>query len=96
LNAQFKPLALRRKQAAQALGIGVSKIDLLISDGTINAVKAGKCLLIPTEEIERYLASLPRAVLNMAGAKKPSSREYKPPGQKSRSTSPKETPSREG
>jgi len=69
LNANFKPLALRRKAAAQALGVGVSKIDLLISNGTITAVKSGKCLLIPTSELERYVASLPRAVLNMGRRK---------------------------
>jgi excisionase family DNA binding protein len=83
LNANFKPLAVRRKAAAQALGVGVSKIDILISEGTINAVKSGKCLLIPVKEIERYLASLPRAVLNMARAKKGTPRDYKTPGQKS-------------
>jgi excisionase family DNA binding protein len=70
LNAGFKPLALRRKAAAQALGVGVSKIDLLISDGTITAVKSGKCLLIPTSELERYVAGLPRAVLNIGAAKR--------------------------
>jgi len=70
LNTPFKPLALRRKAAAEALGIGVNKIDLLITDGSIKAVKAGKCLLIPTREIERYLASLPRAELNMGRAKR--------------------------
>ena len=69
-RADFKPLALRRKAAAQALGIGVSKIDLLISNGTIKAVKSGKCLLIPTSELERYVASLPRAIINMAPAKR--------------------------
>jgi excisionase family DNA binding protein len=70
LNANFKPLAVRRKSAAQALGVGVSKIDLLISNGTIMAVKSGKCLLIPTSELERYVASLPRAVLNMGRGKR--------------------------
>jgi excisionase family DNA binding protein len=75
LNTPFKPLALRRKAAAQALGIGVNKIDLLITDGTIKAVKSGKCLLIPTSELERYVASLPRAVLNMGRAKRARSQQ---------------------
>jgi excisionase family DNA binding protein len=62
----FKPLALRRKPAANALGFGVTKLDLLIATGEIGAVKSGKCLLIPVAELERYLANLPRAELNIA------------------------------
>lgn len=68
--AAFKPLALRRKEAAQSLGIGTNKLDLLITEGKIKAVKAGRCLLIPTTELESYVAGLPRAVLNMARAKR--------------------------
>src|SRR4051812_6356814 len=62
----FRPLALRRKAAANAIGVGVTKLDLLIATGEIAAVKSGKCLLIPVVELERYLASLPRAELNFA------------------------------
>jgi excisionase family DNA binding protein len=70
MTQHFKTLAVRRKVAAQALGIGVSKIDLLIANGTINAVKSGKCLLIPTSELERYFAELPKATLNIASGKR--------------------------
>jgi hypothetical protein len=62
----FRPLALRRRPAANAIGVGVTKLDLLIATGDIAAVKSGKCLLIPVAELERYLASLPRAELNFA------------------------------
>jgi hypothetical protein len=71
--ADARPLAVRRKVAAKIIGIGTSKLDLMISDGTINALKAGKCLLILTSELERYLKTLPRAVINIKKRPSPQS-----------------------
>jgi excisionase family DNA binding protein len=62
----FRPLALRRKAAAKAIGVGTTKLNSLIATGEIAAVKSGKCLLIPVAELEQYLARLPRAELSFA------------------------------
>jgi excisionase family DNA binding protein len=62
--ATTKPLAMRRKTAAKALGIGTTKLDELIAEGQIAALKCGKVLLILTSELERYVATLPAAQLN--------------------------------
>jgi len=71
VTAELRPLAVRKKTAARVLDIGTTKLDQLIADGTIKAVKAGKCLLIPTSELDKYVASLPRAVLHTTGYSPP-------------------------
>jgi hypothetical protein len=43
---------------------GKGKTCLLITSGQLRAVKAGGQTLIPVEELERYVASLPPAELN--------------------------------
>jgi excisionase family DNA binding protein len=59
----IKPLAVRRRVAAAMLGIGTTTLDEKIATGQIRAVKSGKCMLVLTESIEGYLASLPAAKL---------------------------------
>jgi excisionase family DNA binding protein len=66
----IKALAVRRRAAAAALGFGTTKLDELIARGVIKAVKSGKHLLIPTAELENYLASLPAAKLKLYNPKK--------------------------
>jgi len=61
-----RPLAVRRKAAAAMIGCGTTKVDELIATGRIDAVKSGKHLLITVVELERYIASLPPAVLSVA------------------------------
>ena len=46
-------------ETCQRLSIGRSTLYELIADGQITAVKIGRRTLIPHEELERYVASLP-------------------------------------
>ena len=46
-------------ETCQRLSIGRSTLYELIADGQIKAVKIGRRTLIPNEELERYVASLP-------------------------------------
>jgi excisionase family DNA binding protein len=62
-RAQIRPFALRIGTAAPAMDMSPENLRTKIENGEIVAVRSGKLLLITTEEIERYLASLPRAVL---------------------------------
>jgi excisionase family DNA binding protein len=59
----MKPRAVRRRVAADYLGVGISKIDELIAVGAIHAVKCGKSLLIMVASLDAYLDSLPAAKL---------------------------------
>jgi hypothetical protein len=65
----IKPIAVRRKGAAQMLNCGTWKVDQLIADGLIDGRKAGKILLVTVASIEAYLANLPRAELKYARSK---------------------------
>lgn len=48
-------------EAAKALGIGRSTLFALLAQGKLSASKLGTRTLITTEELHRYLASLPKA-----------------------------------
>jgi excisionase family DNA binding protein len=61
----MKPIAVRRRMAAELLGEGTSKVDELIATGRLKAVKSGKNLLILVESIEIYVQSLPPAKLKL-------------------------------
>jgi hypothetical protein len=63
-DTPLKAIAVRRRDAADMIGEGVSKIDMLISTGQIQAKKSGRNLLIIVESLERYVARLPPAELN--------------------------------
>jgi len=71
LNA-VTPLIVRPKRAMQLLSISRSKLDRLIADGELRAKKLGKAVMIETREIERYLESLPVAVLRQQPRRKAS------------------------
>jgi len=60
-----RPLAVRKRIAASIIGVGVTKLDALIAEGQIEAVKSGKSLLIIYASLEAYLTSLPRAELKL-------------------------------
>jgi hypothetical protein len=72
-HLSLKPLAVRRRVAADMLGEGVTKIDELVATGQIDARKSGKNLLILYASLEAYLAGLPVATLKSTGGyrKKP-------------------------
>jgi hypothetical protein len=53
------------KDAANMIGEGVSKIDMLIATGQIQGKKSGRNLLITVESLERYVAGLPPADLRI-------------------------------
>ena len=63
----LKPIAVRRRVAAAAIGEGVSKLDELIATGQIEARKSGKNLLIIVASLERYVEGLPLASLKSTG-----------------------------
>jgi excisionase family DNA binding protein len=56
-------LAFGREESAALLGISRSHLDGLIFDKTIKAIKSGQRTLITREELKRYLATLPAAVI---------------------------------
>jgi excisionase family DNA binding protein len=55
------PLALRRKDAARALGLSTRTLDRAISRGDLVAKKYGSRTLVPRAEIERYLEMMLQA-----------------------------------
>jgi hypothetical protein len=57
------PLAVRRRQAALLMGVGVTTVDILIARGELKAKKLGKSLVILTTSIVRFLDGLPDANL---------------------------------
>jgi hypothetical protein len=61
---ELERLLTGRKGASAMLGDrSLSKIDELIAEGKLEAVKDGKRLLITVASIKAYAASLPRATL---------------------------------
>jgi excisionase family DNA binding protein len=61
LQMTASQLAYSPVKAAKVLGIGRSTIFNLLARGEITASKLGTRTLISTEELQRYLASLPKA-----------------------------------
>jgi excisionase family DNA binding protein len=55
------PLCYSPVEAAKVLSLGRSTIFNLLARGELVAVKLGTRTLISTEELQRYLASLPKA-----------------------------------
>jgi excisionase family DNA binding protein len=55
------PVALRRKEAARALGLSITTVDRAIKRGDLHAKKYGARILVPRAEIDRYLAALQEA-----------------------------------
>jgi excisionase family DNA binding protein len=51
-------LLLTPTEAAQALGIGRSKIYELLQTGELRSVRIGTCRRIPTDALEQFLAGL--------------------------------------
>ena len=52
-------LAYRLREAYEALGVGRTKFYQLLAAGDIKAVALGSKTLIPSAELEAYLAGLP-------------------------------------
>jgi excisionase family DNA binding protein len=55
--------ALRRKEAAELLGISVRTLDRAIARGDVKAKRYGSRLLLPMSELERFLGGLPERAL---------------------------------
>jgi hypothetical protein len=66
-NPQLKAIVVRRRDAAVMIGQGVSKIDMLVATGQLEAKKSGRNLLILVASLERYVAGLPPASLKTYG-----------------------------
>jgi len=56
-------MAFPKQEAAEVLGVSLSKLEMLIAREEIAALKSGKNVLVTREEMKRYLNSLPAAVL---------------------------------
>ena len=57
-------LAYQPKDAARILGIGVTKLYILIGAGELPAKKAGGRTLIPADAIRAYFDNLPNASIH--------------------------------
>ncbi len=56
-NAQTTPaLALRPRDAAQALGVSPRKLWQMTKDGEIPSLKVGRTVLYPTAELQAWLS----------------------------------------
>jgi len=57
----LKPAVVTRKQAGELLGgAGRWRIDALIEDGRLEALRDGQRVLITVASIDAYIASLPK------------------------------------
>ena len=48
-------LAYSQKEAAQALGVGLSTVRGMVADGTLSSVRAGRRVLIPAQALAQFL-----------------------------------------
>lgn len=55
-NASERPRALRPAEAAQLLRIGKTSLYRLIAEGELRIVKVGTATLIPTCELDAWIA----------------------------------------
>lgn len=53
----IEPLLLRPSEAALALGIGRSKLYALLASGELPVVRIGRCVRIPRDALERWIAT---------------------------------------
>lgn len=60
----YPQLAYSPTEAAKVLGIGRSTLFKLLANGDLSARKLGTRTLLSTDELQRYLASLPKAEFN--------------------------------
>jgi len=51
------PITVRIKDACRMMGIGRSKLYLLIAEGAIETIKVGSMTLIPVASLEAFLRS---------------------------------------
>jgi excisionase family DNA binding protein len=57
-------LLLTPVEAAQALGIGRSKIYELLSSGELDSVRIGNCRRVPAEALHNFLVDLSSSARN--------------------------------
>jgi excisionase family DNA binding protein len=58
VTVSTKPMLWRKTAAAQALGVCNDKIEDLIREGRLAAVRVGRLTQIPDESLRAYIASL--------------------------------------
>ena len=59
--SKLRPLMVSIKEAADAIGVGRTRMYELLAAGSIPARKCGRRVLIPISELEGYVAKLPPA-----------------------------------
>ncbi len=69
MPSEFKPLVYTIPGACRMIGLGRTSVYSLISQGILDARKAGGKTVITADSIERYVASLPRAEIHLAAHK---------------------------
>ncbi|MGH9525428.1 MAG: excisionase family DNA-binding protein [Terriglobales bacterium] len=47
---------LRKREAAEAAGVGTRTIEALIANGSLRAVRVGRLIRVPVVELERFAA----------------------------------------
>lgn len=57
-RTEAAPLLCNKSEAARRLGIGLTKLRELVLAGQLKQVRIGDRVLIPSAELERYVASL--------------------------------------
>lgn len=58
--ASIAPVALTTADAARSLGIGKTKLFELIAEGQLPAIRLGGRTLIRRDDLESFVAALPR------------------------------------
>ncbi|HLY78630.1 MAG TPA: helix-turn-helix domain-containing protein [Caulobacteraceae bacterium] len=61
VEAESRPLAYSFQGAAQATGVGVSTLRREVRAGRLHAVRLRGRVVIPAEELQRYLSGAERA-----------------------------------
>jgi excisionase family DNA binding protein len=66
---EIKPTHVSRTVAQTLLDCGHTKLDFMIANGEIEAVKRGRRVLVKVDSIEKHLAALPAATIKYAKKK---------------------------
>lgn len=52
-----QPLLLRVAEVARMMGLGSSKVRALVATGELSAIRIGRCLRVPRQAVDRFLAT---------------------------------------
>jgi excisionase family DNA binding protein len=56
VTPEIKKLAYKPREAAAAIGLGVTRTRELIADGTIKSLREGSRIIVPAWALEEYLS----------------------------------------